>query len=340
MSKESIQTLNYSAHAIDDLKKLANTLISHAPESYHAIYKVINILEESVKFILPNCCELLDPNEIKQAHLDLVKLPFPCVAFETPWDTGKECEQLEGFPQTPATKRIALCWELGSKYEPVEGLNTIINKFPSGGVFVLPIFWGQDTKGWTIPLGGTFMPYDNTFRDVDPKDELPASRIVNNSIIGAGMKTSGKRINAEPFYILPELYNETLHHYQGDREKVFAQIMLDSRDDSQVMIQACNVLNCENVKTDDLKEPVKLNKKRQKSGKQPFFSYKILQLSDEKNANQNKSFGGNHSSPRSHLRRGHLRRLTHKTVWVRASMINIGTSKGVVKKDYSLKVKS
>lgn len=100
------------------------------------------MLRESVKFLLPNCCDLIDPDELRQAHLDLLRLPYPLVAFEAPWEKGEDgLRQVGEFPQTPATKRIALCWEASPKYEVVPGLNEILSHFPQGGVFVVPIYW-------------------------------------------------------------------------------------------------------------------------------------------------------------------------------------------------------
>ena len=46
--------------------------------------------------------------------------------------------------------------------------------------------------------------------------------------------------------------------------------------------------------------------------------------------------GGNHASPRMHLRRGHLRRLPNKVVWVKEAMVNAKSQIGVVDKDYCL----
>jgi hypothetical protein len=82
--------------------------------------------------------------------------------------------------------------------------------------------------------------------------------------------------------------------------------------------------------------PAPLNKKRQASGKQPFFSYKVLQLVAERAAPGHAAAGGERASPRLHLRRGHLRRLEHKTVWVRPAMINAGSTHGSVLKDYGI----
>ncbi|MBS3695812.1 hypothetical protein KGD90_31945, partial [Rhodococcus qingshengii] len=81
----NITALNYSAHAIESMKEVVQRLPPHFVQSINAIRIVSDMLRRSVKFILPNCAELLDPLHVSQAHMDLLKLPFPLVAFEAPW---------------------------------------------------------------------------------------------------------------------------------------------------------------------------------------------------------------------------------------------------------------
>ena len=126
MKNDQVQSLNYCAHAIEDLKETAVTLRGMAPETAGVLQRVVALLQISVKFILPNCCNLIDPSELRQAHLDLIRLPFPCVAFEAPWVKEQEGPEYIGdFKQTPATKRIALCWEARPEYELLPGLNGV-----------------------------------------------------------------------------------------------------------------------------------------------------------------------------------------------------------------------
>lgn len=332
------ETMNYCAHAIDDLREFENMLRSEAPESARVLRRVIEMLQHSVKFLLPNCCNLIDPEDLGQAHLDLTRLPFRCVAFETPWNAEDDAVQLGEFQQSLATKRIALCWEASPEYELLPGLNSILNVAPEGGIFVVPLFWGPELRRWQVGIGGTFVPYVNEVRTISLEDSLPASRIANQAAIQAGLaKSSSKQFRAEPFYLLPELYEQTLALHGGDREKTYAQIMLDARDEVQTVIQACSVINCANVIAADVPAAAKLNKKREKSGKQPFFSYKILQLADERRmAKRGGSMESDQASVRMHLRRGHLRRLDGKVIWVRPAMVNAGSKIGAVLKDYAV----
>jgi len=338
---DQIQPLNYSAHAIEDLvRTAAEWQDMGALQSARALRGVIELLRTSVKFILPNCCNLIDPDDLRQTHLDLIRLPYPCVAFEAPWEKEEEGPESVGeFKQAKANKRIALCWESNPAFELLPGLNSILNAFPEGGVFVLPIYWGPEAKKWSVPLGGAFVPYENTAQRLSMDEALPATRIANQALIDAGqVKGSALQFRAEPFVLLPEFHEAALNTY-GSREKAFAQIILDVHDEIMVLVQACSVLNCANVTTADIPPAAALNKKRQASGKQPFFTYKVLQLADERRGASTGS-GGAHGAPRMHLRRGHLRRLESKTIWVRPTTVNAGSKLGSVAKDYALSGKA
>ncbi|OFA05647.1 hypothetical protein [Duganella sp. HH101] len=336
MKNDQIQTLNYCAHAIEDLRETAAMLQRAMPQSANVLYRLIAMLQSSVKFILPNCCNLVEPDEVRQAHIDLMRLPFPCVAFEAPWDKGQEGPEYIGeFKQSVMTKRIALCWD-ARQFEPMPGLNSLLDAFKDGGVFVLPIYWGPEHKKWTVALGGAFVPYGSELDRVDLDTALPATKIANAAKIAAGhAHAKSMQFRSEPFPILPEFYENAIATY-GSRDKADAQILVDAHDEVMVLIQACSVINCANVTTSDIDAPIVLNKKREASGKQPFFSYKVLELAEERKAHGGNGAGGHHASPRMHLRRGHLRQLERKVVWVRPAMINAESPRGVVYKDYSV----
>lgn len=79
-----------------------------------------------------------------------------------------------------------------------------------------------------------------------------------------------------------------------------------------------------------------MNMKREKKGKQPIFSYKVLVV-DPGNTKSVRGGGkGTHASPRVHLRRGHIRRLPKGNIWVNAAVVG-DKSKGMVVKDYAVR---
>jgi hypothetical protein len=337
MKNDQIQTLNYCAHAIEDLRETAAGMQQRMPNSARVLYHLIAMLQTSVKFILPNCCNLVEPDEVRQAHIDLMRLPFPCVAFEAPWDKSEEGPAFMGeFKQTLATRRIALCWD-ARQYEPMPGLKIFFDTVEEGGVFVLPIYWGPEYKKWTVALGGAFIPYGNELSKMKLTEATPPeTSIASAALLAAGhIHSKSMQIWAEPFPILPECYEIAIDTY-GSRDKANAQIIIDSHDETMMLIQACSVINCANVTTGDIEAPAALNRKRQANGKQPFFSYKVLELTQDRKSPGSDESGGHHASPRMHLRRGHLRQLERKVVWVRPAMINVASTRGVVHKDYSV----
>ena len=337
MQHDQIQVLNYCTHAIDDLEEIAAATAKRMPQASVVYRKVIGMLGRCTKFLMPNCGEFVSPHDLRQAHLDLARLPFPLVAFEAPWVKESSVEYLGEFRQTASTKRIALCWELSSDFELLPGMNRISGKFPQGGVFILPVYWTANSNRWHVALGGSFVPYDNEIISIKDREGLPGATVeAQAAVFNAGWaKESSGMIVAEPFLALPELFDEAVEHYEGERQKAFTQIILDSRDEVQMYVQACAVINCQNVGRVEVQPAAALNKKRLANGKRPLFSYHVLQLTDQAGSS-NRSGAGEHSSPRMHLRRGHIRRLPNKTIWVRHTMVNAGSADGVVAKDYVL----
>ena len=105
---------------------------------------------------------------------------------------------------------------------------------------------------------------------------------------------------------------------------------------SVTLLSFVAALQCSNVKMVDETAPIKLNKSRIKKGKQPFFDYKVLTIDTKGKPEQSKSKGCiSRTSTRVHLRRGHIRRLEHKTVWVNPCVVG-DKSKGMVTKDYRI----
>jgi len=331
-----IQPLNYCAHAIEQLKSDAKAMQTKVPASAQVMLNLIELLQSSVKFILPNCCNLIDPQDLRQSHLDLLKLPYPLIALEAPWELEGD-DQIEEIPTSPSTKRIALCWEAQSNIlEPITGLKSILNTFPQGGVFVVPIYWSQDFQRWNIAMGGSFIPYDNEIGDFMNDPNLNhASRVAAQALTQSGRASPRhKAFRAEPFALLPEIFEKCVNSL--GKEQAYSRIILDAHDEASMLVQTCAVLNCSNITTADIEAPKFLNKKRREKGKQPFFSYKVLQLCEEKSQQASGMGGGTHVSPRTHLRRGHLRRLENKTVWVKPAMVNAGAKHGIVVKDYAV----
>lgn len=96
-----------------------------------------------------------------------------------------------------------------------------------------------------------------------------------------------------------------------------------------------SLVNCANIDRVENKPSQEHQLRRKKQGKKPLYSYWTLILSQASEKAESK--GGTHASPRVHLRRGHIRRLGGKHIWVRACAV--GNKKlGVIHKDYAMQV--
>lgn len=98
---------------------------------------------------------------------------------------------------------------------------------------------------------------------------------------------------------------------------------------------AVEIFSCCNVSTVEHLPPKFINAKRIAKGKVPFFSYRTLHITPDASEALKGKGGGTHASPRLHLRRGHIRQLGDRRVWVRSSLVG-DKSKGFAGKDYAV----
>jgi len=106
------------------------------------------------------------------------------------------------------------------------------------------------------------------------------------------------------------------------------------------------LLNCKNISTEDQPAPARLNKKRAKTGKQPLFSYKILNISlPSKKRGASGSTVGMSDPKRLHLCRGHFKTYTeenplfgqHVGRYFWQPTIRGDKKAGLVMKDYNIR---
>lgn len=99
---------------------------------------------------------------------------------------------------------------------------------------------------------------------------------------------------------------------------------------AKVLISFINAMSCSNVTIGEAVKARPVKKKAKKT--QPFHSYKVLTIRTRALSVAGSGAGGR-GSPRVHLRRGHIRRLKDKKVWVNAAVVG-DKSRGIVTKEY------
>lgn len=223
----------------------------------------------------------------------------------------------------------------------------------------------KESQKFMLPEGGAIIE-DDEYRAIDESMELrlPYESIAleyighdgNNKLIFASEEDDYIRLTVILHAKIPEIGEEywdvmedgflvPRHNYLirgvGDDGKCPGIRMYDTTTDSwveesqpfwpaRVLIAFINALSCSNVSIGEAVSARPVKKKAKK--RQPFHSYKILTIKTRALSVVG-SGPGERGSPRVHLRRGHIRRLKDKKVWVNAAVVG-DKSKGIVTKEY------
>jgi hypothetical protein len=320
VAEQRIKALNYSTQALEQFEVDVQAIAQDMPQILHAHRAIISLLRESAKFILPNCGDLIDLGEIRQAHIDHARLPFAVVALETPWvfygASGAEKPQC-----LRSTKRISLCITMSPELSlRLPDTARFLNQL-HGGVVVFSIYWNDASSRWTLPLGGLFIPHRNEVRAYTPKDASHAQRMSSDWL----HSTIGRlqRFDVAYTVLMPQQHRESVS--QTGVDQLQAHIINETRDEVMTFLKACVVLNCANVGTVQVPAPAVLNQRRKVRGKPPFFTCHVLQIFAPR-VSGNSSGTGNHVSPHGHLRRGQIRRVEGEVMWLRPALGNSGSN--------------
>jgi hypothetical protein len=329
---DHVRSLNYTTQALQQFET-DPALRGHMPGIRMPHKYIVKQLRESMKFLLPNCAELIDMGELRQAHVDMARLPYPVVTLEAPWvwPDGAGGDKHGGIR---SSKRIALCLTMSPEVASWLPDTRCFLKEEHGGGIVIPLYWEDRTGLWNLPMGGAFVPHENEVSDYIPGEACLATQLLNDPYVSAGVPLRQLRqFRVAPFLLLPEMSEDALAH--AKEKEVAARILSDARDEVSMLLQTCVVLNCANVSTAEIAAPKLINRKRKNKGKPPLFSYRVLQITAPR-ASGTSSGGAKHASPRAHLRRGHIRRLEERTIWVRPAMVNPSSAEKMVVKDYAV----
>lgn len=320
--------LNFSAHAIETLAQEERNIkqiygLSERDRnngvwlsSYYVFLQ--EILNSSIKFTLPDNGMLVETDlgrpAVYEKERELLKLPFPIVALEY-LASDLDDRLVEG--NQISTKRIALAVDLDKVSVTVRAtmdklMPALSSITTENNIAIFSLFYLEDT-GWSCSLG---------------------CAVANKGFVSEDQSTVVKNKGCVPVFAAALLLTS------GNPED-FAHLTesarLDTADEAITIVQFCAIMNCQNVDTMKIEAPEKLNRKRLSSGKLPFYEYHILMINPLTSRINKADLGGTHASPRLHLRRGHIRRLSQeRVVWVNASVVG-NANNGIVDKSYLLK---
>lgn len=305
--------LNYTSKAIADLP-------AYGPGGEF----LADLLSRAEVFVLPESGALLERNKPRPEVPGMVfRPPFPVVALEYP---SSKNHYASPFEQVDCTKRIALAWEWDGVMPggPMRGKGPEIGS----GVVVASIVWYDDAARWVPVCGALLIPYDLEYGEAS--SPLRDFMVKTGRISRAMAKSKG--INAQSLLpIIPEVIGALMQ--QGGMQLAFDTISSDLMDEVNAYADLCIALSCNNVDKVRVSQPDKLNRARAKAGKLPLKDFHVLEVRGSTGHDGLPGIGG---GVRSHLRRGHIRRIgPERITWVNACVVR-GSRPGFVDKAYSV----
>lgn len=261
------------------------------------------VMEECVdidtqKFIIPNTGRILDDR--LEAIPDVLKLPFEKIVIE----------------YTSISDNIGVVEQFLSKEKSESAPKRIIYAEEREGVINL-----YSIVEYKRPETGNkwfFMPYYasiNCERNITVKEDISKGINANCVAIGDGiaLKTLGP----------------------GEWEKL---AQLDLNDEVRALLEFLEALSCSNVGFSERISSLKKPKAKTKKANLPFDSYRFLTVLAGKKQFNNESditaIMSDRSSPREHLRRGHVRKYSSGLkIWINSMIINAGIG-GKISKTY------
>jgi len=308
-----ITARNYAAQAergfVERAKKMdMDGRFQHDPKIY---LSAAEIIRKSVHFVVPDGGVLLSDN-FKGIRGIEIRLPYPSITVEY---------YIENNPLLPpgrahSFKKVIIAQQLKDEIAIV------------GGWYLFGFWWLSDVA--------VIVP--SCWDDVVTKEtgHDRSKDIFTDEEMKGGTKLAINRVVT----LLPDSFK--MKSTEVGKKEATNCCYRDMAEELGVIFSLIEALSCKNVETkifqqDVIRKQLKSNGKRIKKGKLPFYETKMLVINTgETKPGQQGSSSGTHASPRQHLRRGHIRRLSSGNIWVNSCVVG-DPSKGKISKSYEVR---
>lgn len=332
----SEQPLNFCTQAIESLMEDVHLYREKAPLTFSIHQHITSLLRKAVKFYLPDNGRLF--NSGLRALPLVFRLPYPVTVaeFKITKDAPAEEQPLHSNGLHQSSKRIALAIEITQSN--IDNYRWLIPQSKEsligddGVIAIIPVYYTDETKEWQFPPFAGLIASTQVI--VSPEAIARTENLFDGEIPKSFTRLP---IVLHPIDLMPEICS-SLRARRGN-DFAYASAMQDTQDELMAVLELIEILSCKNVTTKDVAPPIKLNAKRVSNKKTPFFEYKLLILDSVEESPATQLTGGGHASPRVHLRRGHIRRLTDKNIWVNSAVVG-SKQAGVILKDYAVSSKN
>lgn len=318
---------NYSLEAIRDLEACAIRLEQRFPVAAGMTRSLAAVIESAHKFALPEGGRLFD-GAVTPAMMDAFRLPYEqCVMeFDCPPEEGAEFDR---FHCVVVSRRIVVCMDMAKVVEFLVR-HGVQNRVEEDSCLVWPIDFKDGA--WMPSWCGVMLPYNQEPTWLS-NEQLKTAREKLDSM-GATSRRGERpvRWTFNATYVgLGDLGSAVIRQYDDDEASYSAHV--DTIDEVIAVFQSCAALACSNVTTEIVRPNREARAARPAS---TLFDYHVLMIDPSKERNPSEDRGGTHASPRTHLRRGHIRRLAWgPRIWVNSCVVN-PSAIGTVNKDYKI----
>ncbi|QQV76507.1 hypothetical protein H5J25_13740 [Sphingomonas aliaeris] len=304
------QALNFTTKAIECLEGIN----SPHPGVQQGFRYIAEKLREAQVFVLPDYGTLLDRSKAPvELPGEMYHPPFPVVALEytARGDRGRWNGQ---YTALKSSRRIALAFDWQNDLPPIARMMAPQQATP--GFVVMSIFYNDEDQMWIPVSAGIRFDYDQmNFRNDLPSFPFRDAMIASGRMNKAAVKSGAPAGTLVP--ILPEaiILAGQVHGVPVTMDAISADLM----DEVNAYFDLCAALGCRNVQSDRHAPPDKLNRQRMKAGKPLLSDFLTLSLDGDQGGGGTFEAAG---SRRSHLRRGHIRRLSaDRITWVNQTMV-------------------
>lgn len=316
---------NYSVRLMEDIDALRAT----CPPKWMANLQWIGrMIDKGQHFHMPDDGKLVEVSGMPDEMPMLLRPPYPVTVVE--YQANGDHDEADPLSYVASSRRIVIAIddaEIGGL--PHRRLLTHgVGHPPENGVWLVPVAYSDQRKAWTPPSTMFFLSYDGMVRQQTTTFPEQAAKLG----ISMDAERSGMRMSMAALAI--EIFDGSTGHLTTHEayEHMIGCCAADAQAELFAYQQLCIVLGCSNVSTEMAKQDEKLNKARRKSGKRSFFDYHILTIPGSGDGGA----AASDRTVRSHLRRGHIRRLqSGKIIWINATLVKGGAS-GFVSKSYSV----
>lgn len=324
------QALNFTIAALADLARMRDTP-AVGPYDREGIDFISDLLRRAEVFVLPERGELLDRSKPRpQVPGAMFHPPFPVVALEYLSANNADHRSDPVFEATPCSKRIALAWEYDGRMPG--GFRDPRGPSSKEGVCIASLAYVDQMRTWIPFAGAALIPFDCRYED-RPDQPALVSALVRTGRINAKQAAAPKIEIGGVLPLMPNWLSKLVNEH--GMQMAMSLLSADLMDELNAYIDLCLALACNNVASTKVSQPHRLNRARIKQGKLALPDFHVLTIGGE--AYTGASNEGQRDGVRSHLRRGHIRRLSEQRVtWVNATIVN-GNRTGFVDKIYNAK---